>query len=618
MELLQEESGFTLGQEAYVSNLVRLHGLDPDSTAGLPCPKEWIQDDHGEAEAENYNDEELNKAQRITGECLWLAYRTRPDILFATNYMASMTSRRPVKVFQVGLKVLAYLNTTSALKLKVESPAEFTKAEFTKAEFTKAEFTKAEFTKAEFTKTEAAQATAEATQATAEATQATAETTQAAAETTQAAAETTQAAAETTQAAAETTQALDLAASKQHEAGFRVGLSGYCDASFAPYSGKSFGCSLVMLGKTLISRKAGRQPMVAMSVCEAELMEGSTCALLLESTQAMLREIIPDLGPPSMYIDNMAAHNILNGASGSWRTRHLRIRRSYVLDRIAGGHLKVEHISGEDQPADLPTKLHSKARLLHLLGTWNMVGIGGLDVQKSVQCLKLGCLFLLLLAVQSLAVAAEKEPLKVTGTLELMGFGLLTCIAAVAVWEAGKAFYRWLVPNVIGSKRSRRIQKLRELARAAAEADIEKWVEQDVPIGTDQVARTLRGVLQEERSTLPTQPAVSEAGTPDRPARPRSPLGEWGTQGGVWDRPHRRTKVLGGGRPSVFGGDRPTTPPIPRRRSTSPTPSPVRDDQGQFERERVVTDTLGLLTVKNLKIGLEAEGRRYQASRRTW
>ena len=166
MELLQEESGFTLGQEAYVSNLVRLYGLDPDSAAGLPCPKEWIQDDDGEAEAENYNDEELNKAQRVTGECLWLAYRTRPDILFATNYMASMTSRRPVKVFQVGLRVLAYLNTTSALKLKVESPTEFTKAEFARAEAAQAT-------------AETAQATAETTQATAEATQATAETTQA-------------------------------------------------------------------------------------------------------------------------------------------------------------------------------------------------------------------------------------------------------------------------------------------------------------------------------------------------------------------------------------------------------------------------------------------------------
>ena len=38
-------------------------------------------------------------------------------------------------------------------------------------------------------------------------------------------------------------------------------------------------------------------------------------------------------------------------------------------------------------------------------------------------------------------------------------------------------------------------------------------------------------------------------------------------------------------------------------------PRALSDDQGQFERERVVMDTLGLFTVKNLKIGLEAEGR---------
>ena len=110
MELAQEDNVFTLGQEAYITNLVRLHGLDADATAGLPCPKEWIRDDDMEAEQENYNAEEFTKAQRITGECLWLAYRTRPDILFVANYMAAMTSRRPTRVHTVGLKVIAYLN----------------------------------------------------------------------------------------------------------------------------------------------------------------------------------------------------------------------------------------------------------------------------------------------------------------------------------------------------------------------------------------------------------------------------------------------------------------------------------------------------------------------------
>ncbi|CAE7208082.1 RE1, partial [Symbiodinium necroappetens] len=118
MELVQEESAVTLSQEAYVDNLVRLHGLDPQSKSGLPCPKEWLQDEDFNDVAENFDEEELRRAQKVTGECLWLAYRTRPDILFVTNYMAAMTSKKPVKVYDVGLKVIAYLNSTSTLKLR--------------------------------------------------------------------------------------------------------------------------------------------------------------------------------------------------------------------------------------------------------------------------------------------------------------------------------------------------------------------------------------------------------------------------------------------------------------------------------------------------------------------
>ncbi|CAE7319363.1 RE1, partial [Symbiodinium sp. CCMP2592] len=501
MELDQDGDNFTLGQEAYVTNLVRLHGLDPQATAGLPCPKEWIQDDEAEGEVENFSAEELTRAQKVTGECLWLAYRTRPDILFVTNYMAAMTAKRPVKVYQVGLKVIAYLNATATLKLKVEAAAEPT------------------------------QSTAEPTQFTAEPTQFTAEPTQFTAEPTQFTAEPTQFTAE------------------QHEAGFRVELSGFSDASFAPYGGKSFGCSMVMVGRTPVSWKAGRQSMVAMSVCEAELMEGSTCALLVESTQAMLKEILPCVETPSLFIDNMAAHNILNGSSGSWRTRHLRIRHSYVLDQVTNGSLRVVHLPGEDQPADLPTKLHSRARLMHLLSVWNMVGLPELNGTKAVKFMKLGCLFLLMLAVQSLAVSAQKEPLQMTGSGELLMMLLLTCISAVAVWEATKLLYRYAVHQVFGTKRSRRINKLRELAKAAAEAEIEKWVEQDEPPSSESVTRSLRQVLREERE--------SQAHTP-RPATKDSTL--------------------------------------------APT-----DDSTAF-KTHVYADDPGLLTVKNLKSGLENEG----------
>ena len=419
MELKQGEEEDTLSQEAYISNLVRLHGLEPTTSAGLPCPREWIQDE-GLGEEENYDAEELTRAQKVPGECLWLAYRTRPDILYVTNYMAATTTKMPVRVYQIGLKVISYLHhATAGLKLKVEATAESTEITQTTAQPLRSQAT----TTAEF-------------------------------------------------AAAEHGHA-------KHQAGFKVGLSGYSDASFAPLGNKSFGCSLAMIGRAPVSWKAGKQPMVAMSVCEAELMEGPTCALLLESTQAMLKEILPDTGAPVLYIDNQAAENILNGAAGSWRTRHLCIRHAYVLDRASSGQLQVNHLAGEDQPADLPTKLHSKARLLHLLGTWGMVGIPALD-EKKVIGLKLGVL-LLLLAIQSLAVEAAKDPLPVTGTAELVLMLLLTCMSAVALWEAGKAIGERLVPLCCGTQRSKKTCKLRELARIAAEAEVEKWVEE--PIG---------------------------------------------------------------------------------------------------------------------------------------
>ena len=481
MELVQTKDHVTLSQESYVDNLVRLHGLDPGSSAGLPCPKEWLQDEDFDDNVENFNDEELRRAQRVTGECLWLAYRTRPDVLFVTNYMAAMTSKKPVKVYNVGLKVIAYLNATAKLKLRIAATAEHTQS-----------------------------ATADHTQSTADQTQSTADQTQSTADQTQSTADQTQSTADQTQSTADQTQhGCGGSIVARHVAGFRVPLSGYCDASYAPYGGKSYGCSMTMLGQSPVAWKAGKQPLVAMSVCEAELLEGSNCALLLESTMAMVQELLPESLPPKMYIDNQAAGNILNGSSGSWRTRHLRIRHSYVLDKIKlikHRQLLVEHIPGEDQPADLPTKMHSKARLMHLLGVWGMVGLDGLGSAKVLEGIKLGCLLLVMLAIQSLAVAAEdqpedqpvklKEPLPVTGTSELLLLVAMTCIAAVAVWELTKWTYATVVPMIFGTKKSRRLKKLRELARAAAEAEVERWIDEDVQQQSENIIGNVRRTLR--------------------------------------------------------------------------------------------------------------------------
>ncbi|CAE7478551.1 RE1, partial [Symbiodinium necroappetens] len=344
MELKQEEGFFTLSQEAYITNLVRLHGLDVDVSAGLPCPKEWIQEDDAEAEEENYSSSELMMAQKVTGECLWLAYRTRPDILYATNYMAAMTTKRPVKVYQIGLKVMSYLNATAGLKLKVEASAE----------------------------TEATTATTASTEI---------------------------GATTATTASAEigaTTATTGVQASR-HYAGFKVGREQFTQWFHWELADETF----------------------------------------------------KDSG----------------------------IRHAYVMDRVKNGELYVQHLAGEDQPADLPTKLHSKARLLHLLGTWGMIG---------------------------------------------------------------KALGGWAYPRLFGSKRERKIRKLKELARIAAEAEIEKWMDEDDVPSSERVIQAAR------QRALTTEPDYhDEAYGPN----------EW-----------------------------------------------------QFDRERVVQDALGLLTVQHLRDGLASEG----------
>ena len=452
--------------------------------------------------------------------------------------MAAMTSKKPVKVYHVGLKVIAYLNSTAALKLKIAATAEQLGAEQT-----------------QFT---AEQSGAEQTQFTAE------------------------------QSGAEQSGGSGLPG---HAAGFRIPLAGYCDASFAPCGGKIYGCSMTMLGHIPVTWKAGKNPLVAMSVCEAELLEGSNCALLLESTMAMVQELLPSTLPPKMYIDNQAAGDILNGSSGSWRTRHLRIRHSYVLDKIKHQQLLVEHIPGEDQPADLPTKMHSKARLMHLLGVWGMVGLDGLNAGKVLEGMKLGCLLLVMVAIQSLAAAGEtppeepvklKDPLPVTGTSELLMLVVMTCIAAVAVWELVKWAYATLVPMICGTKKSRRLKKLRELARAAAEAEVERWMDDGAQHQSEDIIGSVRRTLRATSSD--PGPAVVQERLPEVPLEvERTPS------------PRGRSPVAS--RTSAFGGTRPPTPPIPR--------SP---DEGFLERGRVVHDVLALMTIQHLREGLVQEG----------
>ena len=111
------------------------------------------------------------------------------------------------------------------------------------------------------------------------------------------------------------------------------GLAAFSDASFAPEGGRSHTGWLVQLHGCIIAWRSGRQSTVTLSTAESELMALSEAVLALQSVDAMLQDVRICTKPHSLFSDSTSALAIANG-SGSWRTRHLRIRSAWVSELI--------------------------------------------------------------------------------------------------------------------------------------------------------------------------------------------------------------------------------------------------------------------------------------------
>ena len=109
MELEEGDGMFTLGQRGCVDNLAKSYGLAAETVAGLPCPKDWLFDEEGAADQENFSEDELRRGQKIVGDM---------------NFMSSVVGERPCHTIRIGMKVLAYLHGSASLKLTMNGASE--------------------------------------------------------------------------------------------------------------------------------------------------------------------------------------------------------------------------------------------------------------------------------------------------------------------------------------------------------------------------------------------------------------------------------------------------------------------------------------------------------------
>ena len=98
-----------------------------------------------------------------------------------------------------------------------------------------------------------------------------------------------------------------------------------------------------------------RQSLISLSTAEAEL------TALLEGLQAgrAIRALVGLLESETtleIYNDNRAALLLANGQSGSWRTRHLRIRSAALSEALQSGEAVILHRDGTYLSADGLTK----------------------------------------------------------------------------------------------------------------------------------------------------------------------------------------------------------------------------------------------------------------------
>ena len=139
----------------------------------------------------------------------------------------------------------------------------------------------------------------------------------------------------------------------------------WTDASFAPEGSRSHSGWMVVVGEAPVSWRSSRQSTVTLSSAESELAASVEGALALVSREALLSELNVGQWRSVLKRDSTSAASIQRG-SGSWRTRHLRIKSSWIGERLEAGDLSIEHCPGEIQIADALTKALSSQRLRDL------------------------------------------------------------------------------------------------------------------------------------------------------------------------------------------------------------------------------------------------------------
>ncbi|AAD43604.1 T3P18.3 [Arabidopsis thaliana] len=136
-------------------------------------------------------------------------------------------------------------------------------------------------------------------------------------------------------------------------------LSGFCDSDYAGCKDtrRSTTGFCILLGSTLISWSAKRQPTISHSSTEAEYRALSDTAREITWISSLLRDLgISQHQPTRVFCDNLSAVYLSANPALHKRSKHFDKDFHYIRERVALGLIETQHIPATIQLADVFTK----------------------------------------------------------------------------------------------------------------------------------------------------------------------------------------------------------------------------------------------------------------------
>ncbi|UYV77384.1 hypothetical protein LAZ67_15000806 [Cordylochernes scorpioides] len=156
-------------------------------------------------------------------------------------------------------------------------------------------------------------------------------------------------------------------------------LKSYADASWSTtHDGKSYGGYVLKLGEATIDWKSSKQPLVALSTMEAEMIAACESCCQIKWIINLLRELEEwnfMEKPTAIYTDSQSLINWTSSPKQSSRCRHINRKYHFLRDCYESRDICLLYKPSQDLEADIFTKDLSRDQMKKHLESLSIVGI---------------------------------------------------------------------------------------------------------------------------------------------------------------------------------------------------------------------------------------------------